>query len=243
MSRSDRAIPPPTPASRASTKTFRTKPAFSGRSSISTTSRRPSPRFPEPLNSAVGPTETTGYENTLGVTQNLEPDLHHRIPLRFLPQQLRDYSAQPRHQRRADAGHREPVWDRGAGIRTSTAASPCSGSNTNTIRTQIDNNYQTYLNNSKSIGNHLLTFGGQLRKDQFDDFNPNCRREWHLQLRRRHHLAKNQLGRCHQRAGRLSAGRHQDLDLFSASAFDRKAQLEYRPLHSGRLESPAEPDR
>jgi outer membrane receptor protein involved in Fe transport len=46
------------------------------------------------------------------------------------------------------------------------------GVNSNTLRTQIDNNYQYTLNNNKSIGNHLLNFGVQFRRNQFDDFNP-----------------------------------------------------------------------
>jgi hypothetical protein len=46
------------------------------------------------------------------------------------------------------------------------------GANSNTQRTQVDNNYQTDVNNSKTLGNHLFQFGFQLRKDQFDDLNP-----------------------------------------------------------------------
>ncbi len=130
------------------------------------------PTFPgSPLESSVGNSETTGYESTVGLTKIWSPTLITEVRFGF----FRNNSeiAPP------SAGI-NVANVLGIGTSYGEAAPEISisggftqlGTNSNTQRTQIDNNYQTYVNNSKSMGNHLMQFGFQLRKDQFDDLNP-----------------------------------------------------------------------
>jgi hypothetical protein len=46
------------------------------------------------------------------------------------------------------------------------------GLNSNTLRSQIDDNYQPSLSATKVWGNHLFKFGVQMRKDEFNIYNP-----------------------------------------------------------------------
>ena len=129
------------------------------------------PTYPgSPLESAVGSGETTGYESTAGLTKIWSSTLLTEVRFGF----FRNNSeiAPP------SAGINVPNT---LGIATSYGAAAPQvnlsgfsqlGTNSNTQRTQIDNNYQTNINNSKALGNHLIQFGFQLRKDQFDDLNP-----------------------------------------------------------------------
>jgi len=129
------------------------------------------PTFPgSPLESSVGDSETTGYESTAGLTETWGPTFLSEVRFGFfrnnseilppsyginVPQTLGIGTAY---------GYAAPEL--------SISGFSMLGSNTNTLRSQIDNNYQFVLTNSKTIGNHLLQFGVQQRWDQFDDFNP-----------------------------------------------------------------------
>ena len=75
-------------------------------------------------------------------------------------------------------------------------------------RSQIDNNYQTSVNNSKDLGNHLIQFGFQLRKDQFDDLNPTVDVNGSFTFTGEITNGKNSVRRSHQRAGGFSARRY-----------------------------------
>lgn len=129
------------------------------------------PAYPgSPLENAVGNSQTTAYESSIGVTKIWGPTFITDFRFGFF--RNNGEIAPP------SAGI--DVKDL-LGIATSygEAAPEINisgfsqlGTNTNTQRTQIDNNYQTSVNNSKALGNHLLQFGFQLRKDQFDDLNP-----------------------------------------------------------------------
>ncbi len=128
------------------------------------------PAFPGVLDSAVGDTATTGYENTVGLTQTWSPTFITDIRFGFF---RNNSEVVPPSQGIND------LQTLGIANQFGTAAPEINidgfamlGSNSNTIRTQIDNNYQFIVNNNKSIGNHLLQFGAQLRRDQFDDYNP-----------------------------------------------------------------------
>jgi hypothetical protein len=131
------------------------------------------PTFPgSPLESSVGPTATTGYENTLGLTHTWSPT--------FITDMRFGYFRNNSEITPPSDGINDPQTLGIAnqfGIASpefvfSSTAFSMLGVNTNTLRTQIDNNYQFLVNNNKSIGNHLLQFGVQLRKNEFDDFNP-----------------------------------------------------------------------
>ncbi len=129
------------------------------------------PTFPgSVLENSVGDSNTTGYESTLGYTQTFSPTLI--IELRF------GFFRNNSEIRPPSEGINVPST---LGIATAygVAAPEINisgfsqlGTNSNTLRTQIDNNYQTLGSLSKSAGNHLLQMGAQLRKNQFDDFNP-----------------------------------------------------------------------
>ncbi len=129
------------------------------------------PAFPgSPLENQVGPSNTTGYESTAGLTHTWTPTLITDFRFGF----FRNNSEITPPTLGIDTtgsfgiansfGIAAPVFN--------ISGFSGLGSNSNTIRTQIDNNYQTILNTSKSLGNHLIQFGGELRKNQFDDYNP-----------------------------------------------------------------------
>ena len=129
------------------------------------------PVYPgSPLENAVGSTATTGYESSAGLTKIWSSSFITQIRFGYF---------------RNNAGIAPPSAGidvqsvLGVGTAYGIAAPEFNlagfsqlGTNGNTERTQVDNNYQTSVNNSKALGNHLFQFGFQLRKDQFDDFNP-----------------------------------------------------------------------
>lgn len=128
------------------------------------------PIFPGILDNAAGDSATTGYQSVLGYTQNWTPTLITEVRFGFF---------------RNNNQYRPPTLGinvaNALGIQRSTNfAVPVfnitgfsqMGTNANTYRQQIDNNYQTSGSATKSAGNHLIKFGVDLRKNQFNDFNP-----------------------------------------------------------------------
>jgi len=129
------------------------------------------PVFPgSPLEEAVGDSETTGYESTFGLTKTWSPTFISEFRMAFFRNnsEIRPPSEGINVQQTLGIGSSYGI----AAPEISITGYTQLGTNTNTQRTQIDNNYQYSLNNSKSVGNHLLQFGVQLRKNQFDDLNP-----------------------------------------------------------------------
>jgi hypothetical protein len=129
------------------------------------------PAYPgSPLDNSVGNSTTTGYESTVGLTKIWSSTLI--SDLRFGLFRNNAEIVPPS----AGIDVRNVL---GIGTAYGLAAPEINisgfsllGTNSNTQRTQIDNNYQIDLNNSETLGNHLIQFGLQLRKDQFDDLNP-----------------------------------------------------------------------
>ncbi len=129
------------------------------------------PAYPgSPLESAVGNSETTGYESTAGLTKIWSPSFITDVRFGYFRNNAEIVPP--------STGINVPNT-LGIGTSYGEAAPEINisgfsqlGTNSNTQRTQIDNNYQTSVNNSKTVGNHLIQFGFQLRKDQFDDLNP-----------------------------------------------------------------------
>lgn len=123
------------------------------------------------LETQVGPSETTGYESTAGLTHTWTPTLITEVRFGFFRNnsEITPPTLGINTTGVFDIGNpfgiAAPEFSIGGGFTT-------LGSNSNTIRTQIDNNYQTIVSTSKSLGNHLIQFGGALRKNQFDDYNP-----------------------------------------------------------------------
>ena len=129
------------------------------------------PTFPgSPLESSVGPTATTGYENTFGLTKTWSPTFISDFRFAYFRNNSEIVPPSDGINDEATLGIANQY-----GIATpefNISGFSMLGVNSNTLRSQIDNNYQYTLNNNKSIGNHLLNFGVQFRRNQFDDFNP-----------------------------------------------------------------------
>ena len=129
------------------------------------------PTFPgSPLENSVGDSQTTGYESTVGLTQTWSPTFITEVRFGFFRNnsEITPPSAGINVQNVLGIGTSYGE----AAPEINISGFTQLGTNVNTQRAQIDNNYQTYINNSKSLGNHLMQFGFQLRKNQFDDFNP-----------------------------------------------------------------------
>jgi hypothetical protein len=129
------------------------------------------PTFPgSVLDSSVGDSQTTGYETSLGLTKTWSPTLITDLRFSFF---RNNSEIRPPSDGISDATTLGIANQFGiAAPEFNISAFSMLGTNSNTLRSQIDNNYQTTLDNTKSIGKHLLQFGFQLRKNQFDDFNP-----------------------------------------------------------------------
>ena len=129
------------------------------------------PIYPgSPLENSVGNTQTTAYESSSGLTKSWSPTFITEVRFGFFRNNAEVVPP--------SAGINVPSV-LGIGTSYGEAAPEINisgfsgfGANSNTERSQIDNNYQTSINNSKDLGNHLIQFGLQLRKDQFDDLNP-----------------------------------------------------------------------
>jgi hypothetical protein len=130
----------------------------------------PTEAFPGVLDNATGPSTTTGYDSTIGLTQTWSPTLITEVRFGFFRNNS-EYVPLTAGINTTDAFGITNTYGTAAPDFNISSYSML-GTNTNTIRTQIDNNYQTIVTTSKSLGNHLITFGAALRKNQFDDFNP-----------------------------------------------------------------------
>ena len=129
------------------------------------------PTFPgSPLENAAGGGQTTGYESTLGYTQTISPTLILDVRFGFFRNnsEVRPPSAGINVQNTLGIATSYGI----AAPEFNLTGYTQLGTNSNTQRTQIDNNYQTVASLSKSLGRHLMQFGFELRKNQFDDLNP-----------------------------------------------------------------------
>jgi len=132
------------------------------------------PSIPGPLENSVGPGVTTGYQAALGYTHTWTPTFFTDVRMGFwrnnseitppseglnVPQVLGIARA---------IGPAAPTFN----INGWTTSTQQYGLNSNTLRSQIDNNYQPSVSASKVWGNHLIKFGFDLRKDEFNIYNP-----------------------------------------------------------------------
>jgi hypothetical protein len=130
------------------------------------------PVYPgSPLENAVGNTETTGYEAIAGLTKIWSPTFITEVRFGFFRNNVEVVPPSAGLNVQSTLGIATSYGEAAPEFNISGFSQ--LGANSNTQRSQIDNNYQTYVNNSKTLGNHLMQFGFQLRKDQFDDLNPN----------------------------------------------------------------------
>ena len=129
------------------------------------------PIYPgSPLENAIGNTETTGYESTAGLTKTWSPSFITEVRFGFFRNNAEIAPPTAGINVQNTLGIATSYGEAAPEINISGFSQ--FGANSNTQRSQIDNNYQTTVNNSKTLGNHLIQFGFQLRKDQFDDLNP-----------------------------------------------------------------------
>jgi hypothetical protein len=122
------------------------------------------------LENAVGTSVTTGYESSTGLTKAWSSTFLTEVRFGYFRNNAEIVPPSAGVNVQSALGIGTSYGEAAPEINISGFSQ--LGSNSNTQRTQIDNNYQTSVNNSKALGNHLIQFGFQLRKDQFDDLNP-----------------------------------------------------------------------
>lgn len=126
--------------------------------------------IPGPLDTRVGDSITRGYQASLGWTHIWSPAL---ITETWLGFQRQDPSIDPPTlgiNVRDVFGIQRSVFDAAPRINVSGWAS--LGINENTYRRQIDNNYQGSASITWTTGSHTIKSGFQMRKNQFNVFNP-----------------------------------------------------------------------
>jgi Carboxypeptidase regulatory-like domain/TonB-dependent Receptor Plug Domain len=129
------------------------------------------PTYPgSPLENSVGDSATTGYESTAGLTKSWSASFITEVRFGYFRNNAEIVPPSAGLDVQSVLGIGTSYGEAAPEINLSGFSQ--LGTNSNTQRSQIDNNYQTYINNSKTLGNHLVQFGFQLRKDQFDDLNP-----------------------------------------------------------------------
>lgn len=128
------------------------------------------PLIPGPLENSTGPGATTGYQGTVGLTYTATPTFFIEARMGFWR-------------------NNSEVTPPSAGLNVQSVlgiarsvgpAAPTFningwsqyGLNSNTLRSQIDNNYQPSLSATKVWGNHLIKVGWDLRKNEFNIYNP-----------------------------------------------------------------------
>ncbi len=123
-----------------------------------------------PLESSVGNSETTAYESSTGLTKIWSPTFITEARFGFFRNNAEVVPPSAGINVQNILGIATSYGE--AAPQINVGGFSQLGANSNTQRTQIDNNYEIHINNSKDLGNHLIQFGFQLRKDQFDDLNP-----------------------------------------------------------------------
>lgn len=128
------------------------------------------PGIPGPLENQVGTGLTTGYQAMLGYSHTWTPTFFTEARLGY----WRNNSEIMPPSQGLDVGS---VYGIQRAVGNASPAFVISGwtsygLNSNTRRTQIDNNYQPSVSASKVWGNHLIKFGMDLRKNEFNVYNP-----------------------------------------------------------------------
>jgi len=129
------------------------------------------PRISGPLENNVGPGTTTGYQATIGYTRTWTPTFFTDFRMGFwrnnseiVPPSL-GIDVQSVFGIQRSVGPASPTF-------SLNGWTPDWGLNSNTLRSQIDNNFQPNFSASKVWRNHLIKFGVDLRKNQFNIYNP-----------------------------------------------------------------------
>src|SRR5262249_11304537 len=130
----------------------------------------PQPRIPGPLENNVGPGMTTGYQAIIGYTHTFSSTLllearigYWRNDSEITPPSL-GINVQSVFGIQRSIGPASPTFN--------ITGWTQYGLNSNTLRSQIDNNFQPSVSATKVWRNHLVKFGADLRKNQFNIYNP-----------------------------------------------------------------------
>lgn len=126
--------------------------------------------IPGPLDPATGDNRTTGYQTSVGWTHTWSPTLLTELNLGFMRDDPRMLPPSLGVNVADTLGIARSVG--GATPRFSISGYRETGINTNTYRVQINNNYQLSAAATKVSAGHVIKFGGQLRKNQFNVYNP-----------------------------------------------------------------------
>ncbi len=191
------------------------------------------------LETQVGPSNTTGYESTVGLTHTWSPTLITEFRFGFFRNNSEIVPPTLGLNSTTAFGIADSFGIAAPEFNIDGFTTPL-GSNSNSIRTQIDNNYQTIANTSKSFGNHLVQFGGQLRKNQFDDYNPIADVNGSYTFDGSITSAKNTTGDSINSLADFLLGEYKNQLVFSSATSDRTTQLQRWFFYSGRLENQAE---
>jgi hypothetical protein len=129
------------------------------------------PTIPGPLENSVGPGVTSGYQAALGLTHTFSPTMFMEARMGFW---RNDSEIVPPSAGLDVAGVLGIARSLGGASPTFNISGGWSqyGLNSNTLRSQIDDNYQPSLSVSKVWRNHLLKFGTDLRLNEFNIYNP-----------------------------------------------------------------------
>lgn len=128
------------------------------------------PVIPGPLENTTGPSVTTGYQATIGYTHTFSPTL-------FIDGRMSYWRNNAEITPPSEGINVQQVFGIARSIGPASPTFNISGwsqygLNSNTLRSQIDNNFQPTGSATKVWGNHLVKFGADLRKDQFNIYNP-----------------------------------------------------------------------
>lgn len=128
------------------------------------------PLIPGPLKNNTGPSTTTGYQAGLSYVHTWSPTFFTEFHFGFwrnnatiIPPSL-GINVQQVFGIATSIGPASPTFNLSGWSQY--------GLNSNTLRSQIDDNYEPSLSATKVLGNHLVKFGVELRKDEFNIYNP-----------------------------------------------------------------------
>ena len=128
------------------------------------------PVIPGPLENTTGPSVTTGYQAALTYQHTFSPTLFTEFRMGFwrnnseITPPSEGINVQQVFGIARSIGPASPTFNINGWSQY--------GLNSNTLRSQIDDNYQPSLSATKVWGNHLAKFGVELRKDEFNIYNP-----------------------------------------------------------------------
>ena len=129
------------------------------------------PTIPGPLENATGLSTTTGYQATIGYTHTWTPTFFTETRFGFWRNNANVQAPSQGLTVQSVLGIAQSVGPAAPTFNINGGWSQY-GLNSNTLRSQIDNNFQPSVSATKVWGNHLVKFGWDLRKDQFNIYNP-----------------------------------------------------------------------